>query len=185
MPPLPKTTLRVVMKERRESLSKEAPEIAQDIIPSFFAHIPLSSDMILGAYWPIGSEVDTRPLLHALLDQNIVCGLPCVARGEMIFRRWDLSTSLVRKGGILEPEPSSPPVTPMVLLVPLLAFDRRGHRLGYGKGHYDRYLHHTPVLTVGLGFQGQEVASIPQEPHDIPLDFILTEKGLFPKKSAE
>ena len=176
---LSKATLRIKMKERRVVLFQGNLGAAHAIVPLFFSHIQLPPNSIVGSYWPMGTELDIRPLLKALDEKGISCALPCVDGEEMIFRLWDPSMTLVKKKGFGdEPPLSSPAVTPTILLVPFLAFDARGHRLGYGKGHYDRYLHHRKVLSIGVGFQGQEVEEIPHESHDIALDFILTEGGI-------
>lgn len=182
---LSKSSLRTLMKERRDALFQDTPEAGEAIVPLFLTHIPLNPDSIVGAYWPIGTELDTRPLLHALVERGIACALPCMERAEMVFRTWHPSMELVQKGRLEEPPSSFPCVSPTVLLVPLLAFDRQGHRLGYGKGHYDRYLSHHQVLSIGVGFQGQEVETIPHEPHDMALEYVLTEAEIGSKKSAE
>ena len=84
--------------------------------------------------------------------------------------------------GLSEPDPSLPPVEPDALIVPLAAFDRTGQRIGYGRGYYDgaiaRLSRTRPVLTVGIGFAAQEVGRVPAEPHDRPLQFVITEDGV-------
>jgi 5-formyltetrahydrofolate cyclo-ligase len=79
---------------------------------------------------------------------------------------------------VLEPFSTVPTAIPNVLLVPLLAFDRQGHRLGYGQGHFDRFLHQHKVITIGIGFKGQEVDKVPYQIHDFSLDYILTEEEI-------
>ncbi len=79
---------------------------------------------------------------------------------------------------MLEPPSTAPLVVPDLILVPLLAFDKDGHRLGYGQGHFDKYLHQHKVITIGVGFSGQEVDKIPRQSHDFALEYLLTEKGL-------
>ena len=87
-----------------------------------------------------------------------------------------------------EPGPDAPEVFPKALLVPLVAFDRRGGRIGYGKGHFDRAIaaleEQHPVLTIGLAYAVQEIDEVPVEPHDRPLDIIITETELIRTKSA-
>jgi 5-formyltetrahydrofolate cyclo-ligase len=137
---------------------------------------------VVSAYWPIGAEADTRYLLQALAYHEFATCLPAVvARGRpMVFRRWKSGDPMVQGAmGIFEPPARAPEIEPTLLFVPLAAFDRGGQRLGYGAGHYDCTLSwlriRSPVIAVGVGFSCQEVPAIPQEPHDQPLDFVLTE----------
>jgi 5-formyltetrahydrofolate cyclo-ligase len=136
----------------------------------------------VSAYWPMRDEADTRFLLQALAYHEFTTCLPAVVgRGRpLVFRRWKSGDPMVQGGmGIFEPSAAAPEVEPGLLFVPLAAFDRRGQRLGYGAGHFDRTLSwlriRSPVIAVGVGFACQEVAAIPEEEHDQPLDFIITE----------
>ena len=137
---------------------------------------------VVAGYWPIGAELDCRPLLQGLGAAGWGCALPVIdgVSASLRFRRWRVGESLVAgRHGVQEPLAGSPEVTPAVILVPMLAFDRAGHRLGQGGGYYDRTLErlrsHGSVLAVGLAFAGQEQAAVPVEPHDQPLDWIVTE----------
>lgn len=138
---------------------------------------------IVSAYWPISTEADTRPLLAALAAQGIATALPVTgAPGTcLVFRAWKPGDP--RNPGrmaIPEPLPGAPAVEPDLLFVPLAAFDRRGHRIGYGAGHYDRTLAQLrakkPVLAIGIAYATQEIAQVPAQPHDQQLDFVLTER---------
>jgi 5-formyltetrahydrofolate cyclo-ligase len=111
--------------------------------------------------------------------------LPVVtARGLPLgFRRWRPGDVLVSGAfGLLVPGPSAEPVMPQLVLVPLLAFDRQGGRLGYGAGFYDRTLAVLraagPVIAIGVAYADQEVPAVPVEPHDQPLDWIATEREI-------
>lgn len=149
------------------------------------AELPLPGGVVAG-YWPLGSELDVRPLLLHLHEAGRTAALPVSGpKGTpLTFRAWTPDAPL-REGrfGIREPAAESPEVVPAVLFVPLLAFDRRGHRLGYGAGYYDRTLAglraRGPVLAVGVGFAAQEVDSVPHGPYDQPLDRIVTERFSF------
>jgi 5-formyltetrahydrofolate cyclo-ligase len=137
----------------------------------------------VSGFWPIRSEIDVKILLEALHARGQTVCLPVVARPAMIFRAWRPGGELVRSGfGVSEPAPTAPEVSPRAMLVPLAAFDRRGGRIGYGKGHFDKAIAAVearhPVLTVGVAFSVQEVASVPMEPHDRHLDLIVTESEL-------
>ena len=139
-------------------------------------------------YWPVRSEIDSRPLLHALHDAGFTLALPSLIKAdtpEMEFRFWTPETPLIEGDfGIPTPPPKSGVMeAPDILLVPLLAFDRDGFRLGYGGGYYDRALERFrqgahSVLAFGVGFALQEMEELPREPHDQPLDGVLTPEGL-------
>jgi 5-formyltetrahydrofolate cyclo-ligase len=136
-------------------------------------------------FWPVGTEPDTLLLAMACDYHEIIVGLPCAgAPGTpLVFRRWRRGQPLV-EGVMRIPEParSLPEVHPDLIFTPLTAFDRRGYRLGYGGGYYDATLARLraarPVPTVGVGLSCQEIARVPEEDHDQPLDFILTETEL-------
>jgi 5-formyltetrahydrofolate cyclo-ligase len=177
---LQKRMLRTLMIGKRAHISKLHPEAPEKIIEFFFNFFKFSPETPIGAYWPIRSELDVRPLLHTLISKGFHCALPCIIPEGLQFRLWSPSTELIDgKMGTLEPSPSAPFIIPEVLLVPLLAFDKNGHRLGYGQGHYDHYLTHHKTTTIGVGYKGQEVDSIAFEPYDISLNYVLTEEGVF------
>jgi 5-formyltetrahydrofolate cyclo-ligase len=167
------------MKERRSVLFQKHQNAGERIVHFLFNSFDLQKKMIIGGYWPIGSELDIKPCLYALSEEGFTCVLPCITPQGLVFRQWTPLTPL-EKGvfHVLEPSHSGPILFPEVLLVPLLAFDKEGHRLGYGQGHYDRYLHQHKALTIGIGFKGQEVDQIPHQAHDFALDYILTEEGM-------
>lgn len=145
---------------------------------------------VASAYWPFGSEIDPRPLMRRLLGLGWTLSLPVTpkkgANEPLCFRRWTPSTRLARRRfGVEEPGEDAEIVTPRLLLVPLLGFDRRGGRLGYGAGHYDRTLKHLraadpDIRAIGLAFAAQEVEHLPTEAHDQPLDAVLTERAYIP-----
>lgn len=134
----------------------------------------------LAAFWPLPGEVDLRPLLAALYDQGKVIALPVMIDNRLIFRQWHPGSAMQKKAfGVMEPGTDCPVVTPDILLAPLVAFDRKGGRLGYGKGFYDRTLANGPgsgaPMTIGVAFAIQEIDSVPLEPHDQLLDAVVTE----------
>lgn len=135
-------------------------------------------------FWPIRTEIDPRPLMSEVSRSRPVC-LP-VTHGRdasLTFRRWVEGTEMVADGfGVAVPARDDP-VTPSVLVVPLLAYDDRCHRLGYGAGHYDRTLQglrsRGSVLAIGLAYSAQRAEDLlPIEPTDQPLDAIVTELGV-------
>lgn len=133
-------------------------------------------------YWPFGGEIDPRPLMAALSRAGLMMALPRVdARGGVSrFLLWENAAALKPDAyGMMAPPADAREVTPKLLLVPLLAFDRRGHRLGQGGGHYDRTLAALKPLgakSVGLAYAAQELPDVPAGPHDQTLDWIVTER---------
>ncbi len=139
----------------------------------------------VSGFWPIKSEVSTLPLLEALAGRGLVTALPVMTGRDqaLTFRAWKPGEALVEvQMKIKEPPPDAPEVLPDLLFVPLAGFDRKGGRLGYGAGYYDRTLAKLRALkkitAVGIAFGVQELLEIPQEPHDEPLDYVLTERNL-------
>ena len=132
----------------------------------------------VSAYWPMRSEADPRPILETLHKRGLPLCLPAIVDRRMIFRRWAPYEPIVPGGfGTLVPAPGEPEVKPAILLVPLAAFDRRGYRIGYGKGYYDRALSELgPTISIGIGYAAQEIDAVPDEPHDRRLDWIVTER---------
>ena len=141
---------------------------------------------VVSAFHPYQSEIDTRPLLGRLAGEGWTTCLPIVlGKGlPLEFRRWLPGEPLI-KGvwGIERPTETSPVVEPDVLIIPLLAFDRQGFRLGYGGGFYDRTLEKLRVLknvvAIGVAYGAQEVDEVPRGSHDQPLDYMMTEKEIF------
>lgn len=137
----------------------------------------------VAGYWPVRGEIDVRPVLHALHARGYPVLLPeTPGRGRpLLFRQWWPGVPMVaERFGTARPD--SPPGEPDVLLVPLVAFDARCHRLGYGGGFYDRTIAARPgVRTVGCAYALQEVDAVPVLPHDAALDAVATERGVFLK----
>lgn len=136
---------------------------------------------VVAGFWPLGEEIDTRPSLHALHAAGHRVLLPVTPpRGQPLsFRPWQPGCAMVA-GRFGTAHPATPEtVTPGWLLVPLLAFDDRGHRLGYGGGYYDRTLPGLPhAFRLGIAYAAQRVPAVPVGPTDMPLHAIATEEGL-------
>lgn len=140
---------------------------------------------IISGFLPIRSEADLRPLMARFQARGARLCVPAILdRQTIIFRELVRGAPLVSTGfGTSGPGPDAPILDPEILLVPLSVFDKRGHRIGYGAGHYDRAIDRLkqkgmhPKL-IGIAFDCQEVAHVPDEPHDVSLDAILTESGL-------
>jgi 5-formyltetrahydrofolate cyclo-ligase len=145
---------------------------------------PVAGDFI-GVYWPFRSEIDTRPLIHQLHAAGCVIGLPVVTAkaAPLVFRQWTPDIVLVAdRFGVLIPGLEAAELTPRTVVTPLLAFDRRGYRLGYGGGFYDRTLAklraEDGVLAVGVGFAAQEMDVVPTAEFDMQLDAVATETAV-------
>ena len=181
-----KQALRAQMKELRDELAARDPDAGETLADKFPLKLLERYGPTVALYLPIGSEIDPRPLMSKLIQAGAKLALPCVQEdGTMVYRAYQRGDMLEkRKFGLLEPNDEVPEVHPTLVLTPLLAFDRQGNRLGYGKGHYDRALTRLRdqgrVFVCGLAFFGQEVDAVPAEPHDIPLDWVMTERGSIP-----
>ena len=143
------------------------------------------------AFYPIRGEPDTRPLLAALAEAGVATALPVsVSRAlPLTFRRWRVGEPTTPgELNIPEPLPEAEAVQPDLLFVPLACFDQRGHRIGFGAGHYDRTLAalraEKPICAVGVAYATSEIEAAPDEPHDERMDFILTDKELIDCRGA-
>ncbi|AXS41807.1 5-formyltetrahydrofolate cyclo-ligase [Breoghania sp. L-A4] len=174
---------------RREALGRRGalgPQVRIEGSLALMDHLDsldLPQGAIVSGFWPIFDEIDPRPLMHAIGQRGHRLCLPVVRQPHMIFRELSPETELVPAGfGTSEPSEASEELQPDVLLVPLAAFDRRGNRIGYGKGHYDKAIAKLeeagPRVLIGIAFSVQEVQAVPDEPHDKPLGRVLTEAGL-------
>jgi len=179
-----KAALRIKARTQRAALADAAKaDAAHAAANAFLDGVPLGPTDIVAAYWPIREELDVKPLLTRLMDSFQPVCLPVVVGAEepLDMRLWEQGAPLYPSGfGTLAPSEMAPRVDPDVVIVPLLAFDATGTRLGYGGGYYDRTLARMkkrPRL-IGFAFAGQELASIPREPHDLPLDAVVTETGI-------
>ena len=177
-----KSDLRAAALAARDALTLEQRGAAARAIAERGLPIEITRGTVVSGYSPIRSEIDPVPLMRKLAAQGAQLALPAVmARGKSLaFRAWSASDRLLLGPlGILEPSPAAAEVIPDIMLVPLAAFDRAGHRIGYGAGHYDYTLAHLRklkhIIAVGLAFAAQEIVAVPALPHDVALDYVLTE----------
>ena len=179
-----KQRLRAEVFARRDALDREwRREASLSIAARVLSLAELDGIEPVGGYWPMRSEVDPRPILDELVARGRVVALSQIRHPLLSWRAWRPGDVLIHAGfKVLEPGPDAPEVFPHALLVPLAAFDRTAGRVGYGKGHFDRAITGLSamhrLITIGLAFSVQEVDAVPTEPHDRPLDLIVTETGI-------
>jgi 5-formyltetrahydrofolate cyclo-ligase len=168
---------------RRDALPAAERSAAAATIAARPLPVAVPAGAIVSGFSPLKSEINPVPLMRAFADAGAGLALPVVAgRGKpLIMRSWTFGAPLVAGvWGIREPPPDAPEVFPDILIVPLLAFDRTGHRIGYGAGYYDMTIARLrgikPVLAVGIAYAAQEIAEIPTTERDARLDFVLTER---------
>jgi 5-formyltetrahydrofolate cyclo-ligase len=180
-----KKHLRAEALGRRDALSAEWRIEAALAMAERAGEIGAAAGSIVSGFWPIRTEVDVRPLMFALRERGVRLALPAILdRETIVFRELVRGAPLVQMGfGTAGPGVDAEILDPALMLVPLAAFDARGHRIGYGAGHYDRAISRLhakgmrPRL-IGIAFGCQEVPAVPDEPHDVRLDAVLTESGL-------
>ncbi len=178
-----KRRLRARAISNRAEAAAASPDAGRRLAEIFFGAVRPASAAVASGFFSIGSEIDSMPLLARLRAAGYDIALPVVVRkaAPLAFRRW-LPGDAMATGpfGIQEPTEAAPVLRPDLLLVPLLAFDRSGHRLGYGGGFYDRTLRALradgAVLAVGIAYAGQEVDAVPVAEYDQLLNWIVTER---------
>ena len=177
-----KATLRATALAARDALSGEHRAAAAQAIARRGLPFEITPGAVVAGYSPIRSEIDPVPLMRKLAVPGVQLALPVIMSGDqpLKFRAWSPGDRLQRgRLGILEPSAEAKEVIPDILLVPLAAFDRVGHRIGYGAGHYDRTLEQLrklkAITAVGIAAAVQEVEAVPALSHDAALDYVLTE----------
>jgi 5-formyltetrahydrofolate cyclo-ligase len=189
--PVSKSDLRAAGLTARDGLSDAQRAAAALAVAARGLPFEFAPGSIVSGYSPIRSEIDPVPLMRGLAEKGARLALPAVmARGKSLaFRAWSAGDRLMLGPlGILEPSPAAAELIPDVMLVPLAAFDRAGHRIGYGAGHYDFTLAHVrkvkPIVAIGVAFAVQEIEAVPALPHDVALDYVLTETRAFDFRSS-
>ena len=177
-----KSELRRSAFAKRDALPAPMRAAAAETIAGRTFPVPVPAGAVVSGYSPMNSELNPVPLMRKLADAGAQLALPVVqGRGKpLVMRAWSFGEALTSGiWGIREPTAQAAEVFPDIMLVPLAAFDRAGHRIGYGAAYYDmtiaRIRAMKPVIAVGLGFAAQEADTIPVEPHDARLDLVLTE----------
>jgi len=181
-----KKALRLAALARRDALDPHRRiDAALAIAEAGLAVIDAGPGDIVSGFMPIRSEMDTRPLMAALAEKGARLCVPAILdRTTIVFRELVRGAPLVDTGfGTVGPAEDAAILDPTIMLVPLAAFDARGHRIGYGAGHYDRAIARLHARGLhprlyGIAFDCQEVERVPAEAHDVPLPAVLTENGL-------
>ena len=187
----PKAELRRQAIARRDALpAGERAQAAETIATRAFP-VAIAPGAIVAGFMPMKSEINPLPLMRKLADAGARLALPVVAgQGKpLIMRAWGFGEPLAAGvWGIREPPSTAPALAPDILIVPLLAFDRAGQRIGYGAGYYDMTIAalraQKAVLAIGIAFAAQEIAAVPATPHDAPLDIVLTEREVIDLRRA-
>lgn len=185
-----KLQLRKRCHQIRNSLTEEFRLQASQAICDFLANWSVfqQSETIL-SYMPIKSEVDLTPLFDSFLGKRWV--LPRILPGEehrMSFHMYDPALLVYHPFGMAEPDPDLPVIAPgeiELCLTPGLAFDSHGWRLGYGGGYFDRFLMDYDGTSVGVVYQELLLETVPHGHYDIPMNWLVTETGLFQCQPAQ
>jgi 5-formyltetrahydrofolate cyclo-ligase len=177
-----KAALRREAMARRDALPAEERKAAAEAIAARNFPLAIALGTVVSGFMPLKSEINPLPLMQALAQAGARLALPAIAgRGKpLIMRAWAWGEELDRgQWDIREPKSAAAEVEPDILLVPLLAFDRTGHRIGYGAGYYDMTINRLrarkPLTAIGIAFAAQEVLAVPATPRDARLDLVLTE----------
>jgi 5-formyltetrahydrofolate cyclo-ligase len=177
-----KSMRKTLIARRRELSRRDKLRCDSAIITALEEVSPRFADRCVGFYWPLNGEVDLMPFMRRSVGKMRAGALPVVIGKEqpLEFWRWSARTKLCARGLWNIPSPIERIlVNPDVLLVPLVGFDETGYRLGYGTGYYDRTLAAGPrPLTIGIGYEMANLRSIYPQPHDIPMDLLVTERGV-------
>jgi 5-formyltetrahydrofolate cyclo-ligase len=186
-----KSELRREALVRRDAIAPEQRAAAAETIAARPFPVAVPPGSIVSGFSPMKSEINPVPLMRRLADGGAKLALPVVmGRGQpLIMRAWTFGERLTSGvWGIREPDAGAPEVLPDILIVPLAAFDRAGHRIGYGAGYFDMTLHRLrglkPIVAVGIAFAEQEIAAVPATPRDARLDLVLTEREVIDCRGA-
>jgi len=193
-----KEQLRETAAKQREAIAAEVADAAGNdigsaLIATFDRSLDLPAGIVVSGYFPIGSEANVLPLLKTLSARGFRIALPVVGKRmtPLVFREWQ-ETDTMEQGPFNIPEPKADAdiLRPDLILTPLLAFDTRGNRLGYGGGLYDLTIatlrEYQPVMAAGIAYSGQQVPDVPHDDLDVPMDWIITENEAFrPERGNE
>jgi 5-formyltetrahydrofolate cyclo-ligase len=180
-----KAELRREMIARRDALPADVRSAVAEAIAARPSPVAAAPGAIVSGFMPMKGEINPLPLMKTFSGRGARLALPVIAgRGRpLVMRAWNFGEPLVSGvWGIREPPVQAAEVEPDIVLVPLVAFDRAGRRLGYGGGYYDltitRLRARKPIVAMGIAYAVQEIAEVPAAPHDAALDLVLTEREI-------
>ena len=160
---------------------------AHQMMENFLRDVPLKTGAIIAGYWPVNAEINVLPLMMQLQQRGYACALPTMVKknAPLVFRNWTEKMPMrVNAYGIKEPvSAKSTVVRPDILIVPMLAFDAAGGRMGYGLGFYGLTLRQlktaAPLIAVGVAYDLQKLDRVPPESHDCTMDMVVTDKNVY------
>jgi 5-formyltetrahydrofolate cyclo-ligase len=177
---LDKKELRTKLKNIRGAIVPA--DECEKIRNSFLQNVQLTASTVVATYIPFQSELNIDKLNRALGYAGYKLCLPAIQDGgTLAFREWNIYTELApNKFGIPEPKEGLEDITPDIIIMPMLGFNKAKYRLGYGGGYYDRTIINYPqALKVGVAYAAQEIAEDFQQPHDVALNLIITENMVY------
>jgi 5-formyltetrahydrofolate cyclo-ligase len=187
----PKARLRQEALALRDALPAAVRAAAAESIAARPFPLKIERGAVVSGFSPMKSEINPVPLMRKFADAGAKLALPAIAGRDkpLIMRAWNFGEPLASgQWGIREPMPEAPEVAPDILIVPLAAFDRAGHRIGYGAGYFDMTINalraKKPVTAVGIAFAVQEILSVPATERDARLDLVLTERETIDLRGA-
>ncbi|HZO21155.1 MAG TPA: 5-formyltetrahydrofolate cyclo-ligase [Steroidobacteraceae bacterium] len=173
-----------LLARRAQRSAEERLSLSAPILEYLFENIDASKCPVLGLYWPIRGEIDLRALARRHVESGGIVGLPVVVQkaAPVEFWRWHPGVAMRRGLWDIPVPPERAPVTPQLLVIPLVGFDGARFRLGYGGGFYDRTLAAAAPRpkTIGIGFADAQLPTIYPQPHDVPMELVVTDRFTLP-----
>jgi 5-formyltetrahydrofolate cyclo-ligase len=180
-----KAQIRTAAFARRDAMPADERAAGAEAIAARGLPVAVTPGAIVSGFMPLKSEINPLPLMRKAVAAGATMALPAIdGRGKpLIMRAWAFGDDFARgQWGIREPKPDAPVVAPDILIVPLAAFDRAGHRVGYGAGYYDMTIRalraKKKVIAIGIAFAAQEIPHVPATERDERLDLVLTEREI-------
>ena len=172
-----KTCIRNEILKKRRSVGIYNFYKSHNIMRQFLNYFAINSEDIIGVYWPINYEIDTRPLISYLIRKKIKICLPIIENKAMSFKLWMPHEKLhYSKLKFYSPSSNSQTITPNIIVTPALAVDQEGNRIGYGKGYYDKYYkNNKSSLYIGYVYEEQILKKLPFDKHDLKLNAIVSD----------
>ena len=182
--------LRLELLAKREALPRATLEdYRRSIDGHLLRTLPDSGQHVIGFCWPYKNEYDARHLLADLRRRGVTTVLPAIIapKSPLVFRQWQPGVTL-KAGPLGIPFPAdSPEMQPDIVLLPVVGFDAAGYRLGYGGGYFDRTLAAIPrkPRVIALAYEMLFIETIHPQPHDVPVDYVVTERGVYVRRSGD